>query len=352
MGRDLKLFATQGDASKMCAILAAADVAGVRTLVGVVNSKDAEYRQNVHPTGVSPALQASCGRYVAGSHAVLTYLADQGDDSFRGRTSYERAQVASFLQLAHEQLATLVAGKADATLKELNAWFETRTFIASERLTVADIACAFALLPIYKAHANLAPFVDLNRWMDTVLNNAKVVKHASGDYTLPVDKSEKKNEKKEGGDKKDKKAKDKKKDEKEAPAWKKEADAKKKKGAPAAELNGGVFDLRVGTIKAVKKHETAAKLYVEQIDVGEKECREICSGLVEHMSADEILGKQVIVMCNLKPAKLVGTMSYGMVMCSTSAEGVVHLCKVPEGCNAGDKIVMEKYDVAEKVEQV
>ncbi|KAF1784734.1 NAD(P)-binding domain [Phytophthora cactorum] len=89
--------------------------------------------------------------------------------------------------------------------------------------------------------------------------------------------------------------------------------------APAADPNQPEItklDIRVGKIVKVWKHETADKLYCEEIDVGEDEPRHIASGLVYHYSLEEMQDRRVLVLCNLKPRNLVGFRSHGMVMCA------------------------------------
>ncbi|CAM9425877.1 unnamed protein product [Chrysoparadoxa australica] len=80
------------------------------------------------------------------------------------------------------------------------------------------------------------------------------------------------------------------------------------------------LDIRIGVITKVWKHETAEKLWCEEIDVGEPEPRQIASGLVAHYSQEEMLGRRVLVLCNLKPRKLQGFKSEGMVMCAVGAK--------------------------------
>ena len=53
----------------------------------------------------------------------------------------------------------------------------------------------------------------------------------------------------------------------------------------------------------VDKHPQADALYVEEIDVGEEKPRQVVSGLVKYMAAEDLQGKFVILVCNLKPAK-------------------------------------------------
>ena len=58
----------------------------------------------------------------------------------------------------------------------------------------------------------------------------------------------------------------------------------------------------VGKVVSVKKHPDADSLYVEQIDVGEEKPREVVSGLVRYMREEDINGKTILVLKNLKPA--------------------------------------------------
>ncbi len=109
----------------------------------------------------------------------------------------------------------------------------------------------------------------------------------------------------------------------ELPAVPKEKKEKVKSAAPPTvvetaakekeELDINALDLRVGVIVKVQKHETADKLYCEEIDIGEPEPRCIASGLVPHYSLEEMQNRRLIVIANLPPKKLVGFKSQGMV---------------------------------------
>lgn len=105
------------------------------------------------------------------------------------------------------------------------------------------------------------------------------------------------------------------------------------------------LDIRVGKIVKVYKHETADKLYCEEIDVGEEAPRHIASGLVYHYSLEEMQDRRVLVLCNLKPRNLVGFRSHGMVMCAAvplegGKEKVVFVTP-PESANIGERITFE-----------
>ncbi|AEJ60597.1 Methionyl-tRNA synthetase [Spirochaeta thermophila DSM 6578] len=81
--------------------------------------------------------------------------------------------------------------------------------------------------------------------------------------------------------------------------------------------------LVVAKITEVRRHPNAEKLYIEKIDLGGRESQ-IVSGLVPYYKEEELLGRHVIVVENLKPAKLRGEMSHGMLL-AAEAEGSVEV---------------------------
>merc|ERR1711976_483898 len=102
------------------------------------------------------------------------------------------------------------------------------------------------------------------------------------------------------------------------------------------------LDMRIGKIVEVSRHPDAEKLYVEKIDLGEPSPRTVVSGLVDFVPEDKMLNRLVVVLCNLKPAKMRGIESCGMVLCSSRAEPKeVEPLNVPEGSAPGDKVVVE-----------
>ena len=73
------------------------------------------------------------------------------------------------------------------------------------------------------------------------------------------------------------------------------------------------IELVVGTVEKCEKHPDADKLLVSQINIG-KETRQIVSGIADFYTPEEMVGKKVIVVSNLKPAKLRGVESQGMIL--------------------------------------
>jgi methionine--tRNA ligase beta chain len=79
------------------------------------------------------------------------------------------------------------------------------------------------------------------------------------------------------------------------------------------------LDLRVGTIVEVRRHPDAESLYVESIDLGEELPRQVISGLVKWVPLEAMQQRRVVVVCNLKPAKMRGVLSNGMVSSASAA---------------------------------
>lgn len=84
------------------------------------------------------------------------------------------------------------------------------------------------------------------------------------------------------------------------------------------------LDLRVATIKEVKPHPNADKLYILTIDL-EDETRTIVAGIKKYYSEKELINKQIIVVANLEPANLRGIESNGMLLAADDGNNVVIL---------------------------
>jgi methionyl-tRNA synthetase len=77
---------------------------------------------------------------------------------------------------------------------------------------------------------------------------------------------------------------------------------------------------RVATIESVEMVPKSKKLYQIQLDLGEHGKRQIVSGIAQHYSPEQLVGRQIVVVANLKPAKLMGVESHGMLL-AASTEG-------------------------------
>ena len=103
---------------------------------------------------------------------------------------------------------------------------------------------------------------------------------------------------------------------KEKEAAKKEEPKKEEKVEEVTIDDFAKLQFKVGTIVKCEPHPKADRLLVEQIDLG-GEVRQIVSGIAKHYKPEELIGKQVVVVTNLKPVKLRGVESYGMILCAT-----------------------------------
>lgn len=95
-------------------------------------------------------------------------------------------------------------------------------------------------------------------------------------------------------------------------------------------------ELKVGEIITAEKVENADKLLKFSVKVGE-ETRTIVSGIAKYYSPEELIGKEVVVVANLKPAKLKGIMSEGMLLCAVDGDKVVLITPMVK-VNSGSKV--------------
>lgn len=116
-----------------------------------------------------------------------------------------------------------------------------------------------------------------------------------------------------------------------------------KEAKPAAAAAGEItiddfakIDLRVATVVAAERVPKTDKLIKLQVKIGDEE-RTIVSGIAQHYEPENLIGKNVIVIANLKPAKLRGIESRGMVLAASDGEGNLVLADAP-GIASGSKV--------------
>jgi aminoacyl tRNA synthase complex-interacting multifunctional protein 1 len=142
--------------------------------------------------------------------------------------------------------------------------------------------------------------------------------------------------------------------------------APKPQKAPAAatSLSPCLIDLRVGHVLKAIKHPEADSLFVSTIAMGDKEgtddtdvyegqvVRTVCSGLNGLVPLEEMQGRYVVVVCNLKPVKMRGIKSCAMVLAASPRlkegeedhhAGPVELVTPPEGSKAGERVFFEGW---------
>ncbi|KAF0288552.1 Elongation factor 1-gamma [Amphibalanus amphitrite] len=217
---------------------------------GETNKSDAFLKK--FPLGKVPAFEAADGTCIAESNAIAWFVANE---QLRGKTDAERAQVVQWMAFADSELLPavcawtfpmqgIIAANKQTTerakdelrraLAALNSYLLTRTYLAGERVTLADIACCCTLLSAFQLAMDAEfrkPYGNVVRWFNTIVNQPQV-KAVIGAVTLCVKTAEPQPVQGGGGDaKKDKKSK---KDDKKA---KEEKKPSKKEAAPKEEAD-------------------------------------------------------------------------------------------------------------------
>lgn len=231
---------------------------------------------------------------------------------------------------------------AAADLDHLNKELSSKTFLAANNLTLADLAlfCPVRQWISKATVAEQASLVHIVRWF----NHIQSINGVTDSFKHPIDIeaiSAALSQPAKPADAKAAKA--------EAKAAKAEAKAEKapkveKKDVP---VERGLDDFSrlnvvVGKIVKVWPHPEAERLWCEEIDCGEGKTRQIASGLREHYSAEDMLNRMVVVLANLKPRALRGFESHGMVLCASS-DAKVELLEPAVGSKPGDRVMVEGY---------
>ena len=100
------------------------------------------------------------------------------------------------------------------------------------------------------------------------------------------------------------------------------------------------MEFKVGEVIACEEVKKSKKLLCSKVKIGD-EVRQIVSGIRKYYSAEEMVGKKVMVITNLKPAKLAGLMSEGMLLCAEGPDGTLALMTpeagrdIPDGAEIG-----------------
>lgn len=97
------------------------------------------------------------------------------------------------------------------------------------------------------------------------------------------------------------------------------------------------MQFQVGEIIACEEVKKSKKLLCSQVKIG-SQVKQIVSGIKKYYSAEEMVGKKVMVLVNLKPAKLAGVLSEGMLLCAEDAEGNLALMTPEKEMPSGAEI--------------
>jgi len=344
--------------------------------VTIVNDavQNSEEFKAISPKGEIPAIKSKDGS-AAGLYDVAKILAPA---SLLGTTDTQQKEVLKWCKLLTSDLIPQWKAKDNrwvGKIHKINKDLVATTFMLGNQLTLVD----FGLFPLF--HSAIQSWSDndrlmwcnIVRWFDFMQHYDRI-KGALPQLTLVAinkylsqqgtptseskadlsDQKEAKEEKKEQPKKeevkpqvaKEQAQEDKKEQPKEAKKQAKPAEKKEKQPPkqPEKPVDISRIDIRIGKIVKVERHKDAESLYVEQIDLGEEKPRTIVSGLVKFVPIEEMQDRLVAVVCNLKPAKLRGILSEGMVLAASNADHTqVELLNPPSDAKPGERVVFDGY---------
>ena len=96
------------------------------------------------------------------------------------------------------------------------------------------------------------------------------------------------------------------------------------------------IDLRVGKVLEAEKVKKSKKLLKLQVEIG-NEVRTIVSGISQYYEPEQMVGKNVVVVANLAPVKLMGIESFGMLLCASDGQGNLALVD-PQNLASGSRV--------------
>ena len=323
-------------------------------------------------TGGSVKLTLPNGQVLNQINAILEYLVNESGqvESLLGSNPVERAQVVQYLFQLQQNIDRLHYFQT-----ELNVVLQSTTFLVGDRITLADLVLFWnfhpfvAKFPVAKWNSGGAP-KSLGRWYKSIEQSSLVrrskispgiVKTRESGTAIfappPVGvftgvfgaksggssgKNSNNGSNSSSADKKKGKAtgannnNDKKKKKKE-----KKVKAPKAPQAPAANQSPFTkIDIRVGKITKVWDHEGSDKLFCEEIDIGEENVRSVASGLRPYYKLEDLQDRMVILVSNLKAAKLAGFKSEGMVLCSKNGDKC-EFVDPPAGAVIGERLMID-----------
>ena len=312
--------------------------------------------------GGSAKLTLPSGQVLDQINTILEYLVTESGqvESLLGATSIERAQVLQHLFHLQENL-----GRLHYYQTELNVVFQSTTFLVGDRLTLADLVLFWNMHPLISKIPSSrwggsgAP-KSLGRWYKSIeqsslvrrskVKPAIVTTRPAGAAAFPVPPSGAftgefgLNTKRGKGAERAEKAggATKKAETKKKPAKAPKA-SKKAPPAPSAAAEQSPFtkiEIRIGKITKVWEHPDSEKLFCEEIDIGEAKVRSVASGLRPYYKLEDLQDRMVVLVSNLKAAKLGGFKSEGMVLCSKSGDKCEFL-DPPAGAVIGERLMID-----------
>jgi len=251
---------------------------------------------------------------------ILSVVAELRPDLVRTNNEFEKVEITQYLPLS--QTLEVVA------LPMLNLLLQNRKYLVGDKLTLADVVLFDALGQNNTILSTTKKYEHLTDYMTrmSAVFEVNISSSSSSNSTPPLDINAKKTKKE-----------------------KPEAKSSSESAAAAGSIEGDTLDpskldIRVGLVVKCWNHPESEKLLCEEIDVGEGTVRTIASGLRAHYTSEEVQGRKVLVLANLKERPMAGFMSQGMVLCACNEDHtVVRLLEPPQDAVAGDRVTFPGF---------
>lgn len=249
----------------------------------------------------------------------------------------EAALIAQFVDMA-EAAATETTGQPMlATVGNISNHLKQRNFLATDVLTLADILMYCAVYEYVSMMTNKEQnaLKDICRWFDSVQKAFKTPLPLIEIKVQHQQQQKKKGEPNQNQEKKEKKEK------------KEKAPAKPKEPAAPKEVldSANYLDVRVGKIINIEPHPDADTLYKEEIDIGGGVIKKVITGVRNFVPIEQMQGRHVVVFCNIKPSKIRGLPSEGMVFAASNEDHtVVQLLDPPADTPIGTRVIFGEHN--------
>lgn len=301
-------------------------------------------------------------------NATICAAVKAKNSNLTGQSDVDEAAVIQWLVFSEQQFSNDV-------IKKLNNILAEKSYLVGQRLTLADIAVTWSIAH-QKVELNDAAHVA--RWFEHIIHTLKhqflhpsilvqpivpislpifvaaeaaptkpaaaVVAAAVAPDTSATNNNKQPEDKK--GDAKEAKKEDNKTEKKKdaQPNVKEEKKDASEAATAQDDMDPSKLDIRVGLVVKCWNHPDSEKLLCEEIDLGEGSNRLIASGIRAHYSAEEVQGRKVMVLSNLKERSIAGFKSQGMVLCASNKDHtVVRLLEPPTSAKVGDRVVFSGF---------
>ncbi|TYZ67748.1 hypothetical protein PybrP1_012991 [[Pythium] brassicae (nom. inval.)] len=108
-------------------------------------------------------------------------------------------------------------------------------------------------------------------------------------------------------------------------------------------------DVRVGKVLEAVAHSTSERHYIEKVDIGKGEVLEMVMEHQPYFSEEEVVGRLVVVLCNLKQLKVAKTKSQGIILAVTNPKGQMELLEPSPEAEVGERVYASGEELCEPV---